>query len=273
MIIGTEIAVALKRSPKEAFRTALGFLSSPLKARRGGSGVVVKPSIYDPRLPGNTDVRIAEAVVKAFRDIGEVSVVESDNPVRTAEKAFLECGYASVAEAGAKLVNLSSSPLKEVDMGGYYFRKHDMPEILEGVAFFVNLATLKTERGVTAVGAGIKNLFGLLPEQDKRVYHASIDSVLLDLLVVYRPDLTVIDLTQQVFGDRREGTTREIDGVILGTDPIAVDAFCANLLGIDPLEVPYLRLGSEAGLGEVLPDRIMVRGTEHQKSELLRLFR
>jgi uncharacterized protein (DUF362 family) len=273
MISSTEIAVAVKRTPKEAFRTALAFLSSPLSTRKGGNGVVVKPSIYDPRLPGNTDVRIVRAVIDAFRDIGEVSVVESDNPIRTTEEAFSESGYASLAEMGVHLLNLSSAPLMDVEMPGYFFRKRRMPVLLGTPAFFVNLATLKTERGVTAVGAGIKNLFGLLPERDKSVYHQSIDSVLLDLLMTYRPDLTVVDLTQQVLGERESKATTDVGGVILGTDPVAVDAFCADLLRVDPLEIPYLRLASEAGMGEALLDRIRVRGTEHQKSELHRIFR
>jgi uncharacterized protein (DUF362 family) len=131
---------------------------------------------------------------------------------------------------------------------------------------------LKAEPKICTIGAGIKNLFGLLPELDKSIYHASIDSVLMDLLIAYKPNLTVIDLTDVVLGNRDDGQSKHVGGVVVGIDPVAVDAFCSNLLGIDPMKVEHLRAAHTLGMGEAIPDRITVRGTEHQIEELNQLF-
>jgi uncharacterized protein (DUF362 family) len=140
-----------------------------------------------------------------------------------------------------------------------------MPAILSGGLFLVNVATLKLVPDSRTIGAGVKNLFGLLPEKDKSTYHERLDDCLLDLLAVFRPDLTVMDLTEVVIGPRDRALIRKVGGVVVGTDPVAVDAYCASLLGIDPSTIPYLRRAHELGLGEIVLDRIHVRGTEHQK--------
>jgi uncharacterized protein (DUF362 family) len=140
-----------------------------------------------------------------------------------------------------------------------------MPAILSGGLFLVNVATLKLDPDRRTIGAGVKNLFGLLPEKDKSSYHERLDDCLLDLLAVFRPDLTVMDLTEVVIGPRDRALIRKVGGAVVGTDPVAVDAYCASLLGIDPSTIPYLRRAHELGLGEIVLDRIHVRGTEHQK--------
>lgn len=273
MLNYAEVAVAVKKTPKEALRTAVSFLSSPLPFGVDVNQIVVKPSIFNPNLVGNTSFKMARAIVDLFKDVGRVYLVESDNPFRDADEAFKECGYEALQSEDVELVNLSTGPMQSVRLPGNHFEKRMMPEILHRIGVFVNLATLKPEPSISAIGAGIKNLFGLLPERNKNVYHNHIDSVLLDLLSSYTPDLTVIDLTHPVVGRREDGITKDVGGVILGVDPVAVDAFCAHLLGMDPLEVPHIRMAHESGLGEALIDRIRVRGTDHQKNLLFEALR
>jgi uncharacterized protein (DUF362 family) len=168
-------------------------------------------------------------------------------------------------------VNLSESPRQSMKMAGHYFKILEMPTLLSKPNFFVNVPTVKLEPGICTVGGGIKNLFGLIPEPDKRHYHSHIDEVLLDLLISFRPQLTIMDLTTLVVGDREEGITKDIGAVIVGTDPVAVDAFCADLLGIVPTEISHLKKAFDLGLGEILIDRIRISGTEDQTAKLFKL--
>jgi uncharacterized protein (DUF362 family) len=269
----SEIAVGIKRSPREALRSALSKLTSPISPPKGDVHVVIKPSIYDPNLPGNTDVRMVKAVIQMFDSLGPVTVVESDNPLRTATDAFKKTGYTDLETKNVKLRNLSDDDLVPKAFPGHYFRNHKMPRILHEAMFLINVATFKAEPEICTVGAGIKNLFGLLPELEKNTYHDSIDLVLMDLLTAYRPELTVIDLTEVVIGNREDRKTRSVGGVIIGTDPVAVDAFCAHLIGIDPMMVDHLRIAHELGLGEILLDRIVLRGTSHQIEQLNQFFK
>lgn len=269
----SEVAIGLRRSPGEALRTALSKLNLPIVPPTNTKRVVIKPSIYDPNLPGNTDANMVRAIIQMFSSLGPVSIVESDNPLRTTEDAFTRCGYGGFEDERVELVNLSDADMIPITFSGHYFQDRKMPRILHDDAFLINVATLKAEPEICTVGAGIKNLFGLLPELNKSVYHESIDSVLMDLLEVYRPNLTVIDLTDVVIGNREDGHTKHVGGVVVGIDPVAVDSFCSSLLGLDPMKIDYLRTAHTLGMGEALLDRITVRGTTHQIEELGRLFR
>jgi len=267
----SEVAVAVKRSPAEALNTALSKLSTPLTPPTNTEHVIIKPSIYNPDMPGNTDVRMVGAVIRMFRSLGTVKIVESDNPLRTTMDAFTKSGYTSLAQENVELVNLTDVDMTSMKFPQHYFKDRRMPELLHSRGYLINVATLKAEPDICTVGAGIKNLFGLLPEIDKSVYHSAIDDVLMDLLSTYTPNLTIIDLTQVVIGDRVNGLVKNVGGVVVGTDPVAVDSYCASLLGYDPQKISHLQKAHKLGFGEILPDLIRVRGTEYQIRELERL--
>lgn len=272
MTLNSEVAIGVRQTPQESLRSALSRLNEPIVSSKNVQRVVIKPSIYDPDLPGNTDVNVVRSVIQMFRSIGPISVVESDTLLRTTKEAFARCGYLDLESEGISLLNLSDSEMTPVKFAGNFFQNRKMPHILHDNIFLINVATLKAEPEICTVGAGIKNLFSLLPEIDKSIYHKSIDQVLIDLLEAYKPDLTVIDLTEVVIGSRTEGRTEKISGIVVGIDPVAVDSFCSSLLGVDPLKVDYLRIANSLGMGEALPDRILVRGTDHQKEELARIL-
>jgi uncharacterized protein (DUF362 family) len=267
----SEVAVGVKRNPAEALKTALSKLSVPIVPPTNTERVIIKPSIYDPSLPGNTDVNIVRAVARMFGSLGPVRIVESDNPRRTTAEAFSRSGYNTLIEEYVELVNLTNGDMTSITFPGHYFKNRRMPNLFGPGGFLINVATLKAEPEICTVGAGIKNLFGLLPELEKSVYHSSIDAVLMDLLSIYRPHLSIIDLTQLVVGHRKDGRVKQVGGVVVGTDPVAVDAYCAGLLGYDPLKISHLYTANKLGFGEILLDLIRVSGTEHQKQELARL--
>ncbi len=264
-----EVAIAVKRNPREALSTALSKLTQPLPIVGDGTRVVVKPSILDPKISGNTSLDIIRAVVGLFDRTAEVLLVESDNPFRSVDDAFSQLGYSGLASDNVKLINLSHDDLEPMTMPGQYFKgAHAMPLILKPPRFLANVATLKFRPTERIAWAGIKNLFGLLPEVAKQKYHERLEDVLLDLLGAFRPNLTVIDLSEVVIGKRITGRRLEVGGVVVGTDPVAVDSYCAGLLGLDPMKVSYLKNAHDLGFGEALLDRIEVRGTEHQKEVL-----
>lgn len=269
----SEIAIGVKKSPGESLHAALSKLSKPIVPPKNSKRVIIKPSIYNPKLPGNTDVELVSALVHMFHSIGPISIVESDNPLRRADEAFFQCQYTKLVDERVELVNLSDAEMTSVKFPGHYFKNREMPRVLQDDAFFINVATLKMEPNICNIGAGIKNLFGLLPELDKSVYHTFIDDVLMDLLALYRPNLTVIDLTDVVIGMRENCRTKHLGGTIVGIDPVSVDSFCSSLFGLNSLEVKHLRTAYNLGFGEALLDRISVRGTEYQVNKLLQFFK
>ncbi len=267
----SEISIGLRRNPKEALISALSRLTTSIDIPESVSKILIKPSIYDPTLVGNTEPELVQAIARTFGYLGKVSIIESDNPLRTTNEAFGKLGYTKLVTDNVDLVNLSEISRQEVKMSGHYFETLEMPTLLTKSNFLVNVPTMKLEPGICTVGGGIKNLFGLIPEVDKRRFHSQIDDVLLDILISFRPQLTIMDLTSLVIGDRENGVTRDIGAVVLGTDPVAVDAFCSDLLGIDPVKVSHLKRAFDLGLGEILVDRMKISGTEGQIAKLLDL--
>ena len=264
----SEVAIAIRRTPRESLSEALSKLLAPPTPKGAIDRVIIKPSIYNPDFAGNTSPDLVGALISLFKFLAPVLVVESDNPLRNAEDAFRQSSYRALEGKTTTLVNLSKSDLAPVKMAGRLFESKPMPTLLTGSRMLINAATLKVNPGVSVIGASMKNLFGLLPEVDKSVYHERIDDALVDLLQAFRPDLTVVDLTEITIGQREEGRVAKVGGVVVGTDPVAVDTFCCDLVGIDAFDVPHIVKAYELGLGEALIDRIMVRGTEYQKQKI-----
>jgi uncharacterized protein (DUF362 family) len=273
MHLTSEIAISVAKSPKKALHIALSKLTSPLIiSRKDIEKIIIKPSIYNPEYVGNTSPELVLALAEFFNHVAPIFIVESDNPLRKTSKAFAATGYTNLLNHIAQLIDLTSTQLIDIEMAGHAFHNKAMPSLLLGSNFLINAATLKFEPDICVVGASIKNLFGLLPEFDKSIYHTNIDDVLLDLLITFRPDLTVIDLTDFVIGSRKDGISRKVNGVIIGTDPVAVDTYCINLLGVNPLSVPYIKKAFDLGLGQAMLDRIQVRGTENQIEKMHKII-
>lgn len=76
-----------------------------------------------------------------------------------------------------------------------------------------------------------------------------------------RPHLAVIDghLGMHREGPRH-GTPIRLDVAIAGTDPVAVDAVAAAVMGFDPLSIGFLALADAAGLGVADLGRIRIVG-------------
>ncbi|UCE09607.1 MAG: DUF362 domain-containing protein [Candidatus Thorarchaeota archaeon] len=268
MAYGAQVSVGVGRTVKKSLDIALSKMTSPLLATKPVDQVIIKPSILDPRLPGNSTKDMIQAVVRVFGSIAPVIVVESDNPFRSASEALSGMGLENIQGAITRLVNLSEEDMIQVTMSEHVFTRRGMPRILTESSLLVNLSTLKVNPARSSLSGSIKNLFGLLPEVDKKTYHDTLDGVLMDILATFPPDLSIMELSSVLVGTRRKGTSIEVGGVVVGTDPVATDAFCASLFGMDPLKISSIQKAYDLGLGEAVVDRIKVLATDNQLARL-----
>jgi len=156
-------------------------------------------------------------------------------------------------------------PLTDVEWTVYKFKSdllklnHIFPEGIEIPAIYpgrdiLHLPTVKTHGHSITTGA-IKNAFGGLLREVRHYAHKYIHEVMVDLLLMQRelhPNVfAVMDGT--VAGDGAGPRTMfpRVHNVILASaDSVAIDAVAAKLMGFDPMEIPYLRMATEMGLGE-----------------------
>jgi hypothetical protein len=128
----------------------------------------------------------------------------------------------------------------------------------------LHLPTLKTHGHSVTTGA-VKNAFGGLLREVRHYAHKHIHEVLSDLMVMQRElhprVFAVMDGT--VCGDGAGPRTMVPvikDLILASDDSVALDSVAARLMGFDPMQIGYLRLSHERGLGVADPRDIEVEG-------------
>ena len=101
----------------------------------------------------------------------------------------------------------------------------------------------------------------MLPDKMKFKYHArGISKVIVDINTVIKPHLTVIDGFVAMEGrGPTDGSPVKMDLIIAGKDPVATDATCARVMGLDPHEISHIRTANQKGIGNI--DEIEVVGS------------
>ncbi|MGD2294571.1 MAG: DUF362 domain-containing protein [Candidatus Aminicenantes bacterium] len=155
-------------------------------------------------------------------------------------------------------------PLTEVEWIKYEFQSRLLkldqifPEGIEIPKMFIgknviHLPTVKTHGHSVTTGA-IKNAFGGLLKEVRHYAHKYIHEVLVDLVQMQKelhPGIfCVMDGT--VCGDGAGPRTMipKVKNVILaGGDSVAIDAVAAKIMGFEPMDIPYIRMCHDRGLG------------------------
>lgn len=130
----------------------------------------------------------------------------------------------------------------------------------------IHLPTVKTHGHSVTTGA-IKNAFGGLLKEVRHYAHKYIHEVLVDLLIMQKelhPGIfSVMDGT--VCGDGagpRTMVPKPKNVILASADSVAIDAIAAKIMGFPPLDIPYIRMCHERGLGTGDPSEIEVVGED-----------
>ena len=130
----------------------------------------------------------------------------------------------------------------------------------------VHLPTVKCHIYTTTTGA-MKNAFGGLLNTKRHYTHSWIHQTLVDLLKIQKEIHTglfaVMDGTTagNGTGPRIMEPVRK-DVILASGDQVAIDAIAAKMMGFDPLELDYIRLAQEQGLGVGDPREIEIVGDD-----------
>ena len=128
----------------------------------------------------------------------------------------------------------------------------EIPSLYPGKQI-LHLPTVKTHGHAVTTGA-VKNAFGGLLKEVRHYAHKYMHEVLVDLLYMQRelhPTVfAVMDGT--VCGDGAGPRTmipRIRNFLLASSDSVAIDAVAAQMMGYDPMSIPFLRMAHERGLG------------------------
>lgn len=128
----------------------------------------------------------------------------------------------------------------------------------------VHLPTMKCHVYTGTTGA-MKNAFGGLLNTKRHYTHTWIHETLVDLLAIQKEIhsglLAVMDGT--VAGDGPGPRTMRFavkDVILASGDQVAIDAVSASMMGFDPMQLDYIRLATERGLGTGILSEIEIVG-------------
>jgi uncharacterized protein (DUF362 family) len=117
----------------------------------------------------------------------------------------------------------------------------------------IHLPTMKTHVFTNTTGA-MKNAFGGLLNEHRHWTHPVIHETLVDLLMIqkkiHRGVFAVMDGTFAGDGPGPRCMTPYAKNVILASDDqVAIDATAAKMMGFNPLDMKFIRIAHEMGLG------------------------
>ena len=230
-----------------------------------GRRVVLKPNLveFDERTVINTNPKLVHAAFEAFRAAGaaEVRVAEGPGHRRLTLDLADAAGYFSTIprfESVFTDLNLDEITGIQLTRPKSKLESLYLPNTVLGCDLLVSMPKMKTHHWAGAT-LGMKNLFGLVPGGvygwPKNVLHwAGINESIADLHQLFPKTFTLVDGIVGMEGNGPiQGTPRAAGVIVSGASPVAVDATCCRIMGLDPARVGYLRLaGGEENLGEDL---------------------
>jgi uncharacterized protein (DUF362 family) len=243
-----EEAVRLTRQAIEALGGMSRFVSK-------GHVVWVKPNIAWDRTPeqaGNTNPDVVATVIKMCYEAGAKQVMVGDNPCNAGERTYPNSRIQPAAEkAGARVIHLDQRKFKKTALNGKVLKEWDIYSGMIEVDTFINIPIAKHHRLAGATLA-MKNLMGVCGGARNR-FHQDLTNVLPDLAAFVKPQLIVLDGIRVLpvngpVGGNLEDVKRK-DTVVAGVDQVAIDAFGATLLDMEPKKISHIVEAANRGLG------------------------
>ncbi len=220
-----------------------------------GATVALKPNAAWASLPeqgGNTDPRLVAACLAGLREAGAKRINMCENPCSPPERSFSMSGIGEVAKAaGANLyAPTERKHFREVAIpGGKVLKGADVAVDVLDCDCLINMPVAKSHGGARMTAA-MKNWMGSV--RDRGFWHRTdLHQCIADFSTFIRPALHIVDASRVMLtgGPRGPGRLAYPKQVVLGFDPVAVDAYLATLLNFTPTDIPYLKMGQAMGLG------------------------
>jgi len=236
-----------------------------------GKRVLLKPNMveYEPGTSINTNPLVVAGAAEACRRAGAASVMIGEAPGHRRDIEYLLAATGlgdQLRELKLPFTDLNHDDVRMVPLASGFMGVQELalPATVLASDFVISMPKLKTHHwaGMTC---SMKNLFGIVPGAvygwPKNFLHMhGIHQSVLDLTATVRPSLAIVDAVTAMEGDGPiMGKPRQLGFIAMGTDPVAVDATCARVIGLDPQKIGYLQ--SAAGfLGNIDERRIQHRG-------------
>lgn len=245
--------------PVQMFDKAIESLGGMKNFVKKNQTVVVKPNIgwdTSPQRGANTNPALVKRIIEQCYNAGAKTVYVFDNTCDNWNKCYENSGIQkAVKDAGGKVVpGNSENNYQEVEVkNGKKLKKVKIHELILSSDVFINVPVLKSH-GSTVITAAMKNNMGIV--WDRGFWHRNdLNQCIADFAGYRKPDLNIIDAYRVITKHGPRGVSEEdvvlMKSLLLSKDIVAVDAAAAKLFGAEPVNVSYIKLAHEAGLGDM----------------------
>lgn len=244
-----------------------------------GKTVVLKPNLVDYIFGNaiNTHPILVVAAAECFRELGakEVIVAEGPGHQRDSKLVLFESGYESLLrENRIRFIDLNRDELMSVNLAAEYsgLKRLWLPRTILGGDLLVSMPKVKTHHW-SGVTLGMKNMFGVAPGSKygwpKNILHwHGVQESILDLCATVPIHFVIADAITCMEGNGPlNGSPRRLGYVVLANDPVAADATCVRLMGLEPDRVPHIHEAAKF-LGNSSPDLVEQMGELARQPEV-----
>jgi uncharacterized protein (DUF362 family) len=217
-----------------------------------GRRIGIKPNLVVARPASGgatTHPEIAAGLISYLKENGfnNLAILEGAWAGASTTEAFTVCGYRKLAkETGVDLIDTKRDKSRPCDCRGMNI---EICESALAVDFMINLPVMKGHCQ-TLLTCALKNNKGIIPDSEKRRFHAlGLTKPIAHLNTVARNDFIIVD---NICGDLdfEEGGNPLYAGRMFACrDPVLCDAWSAAQMGYALSDIPYIGLAEKLGIG------------------------
>lgn len=212
----------------------------------------IKPNLVSPTeasYGATTHPEVVAGIIEYLKEKGfsQLIMLEGSWVGDKTSEAYEVCGYRTLSEKyEVPFVDTQKDTCHAYDCAGLSL---DICDTAVSLGFLINVPVLKGHCQ-TKLTCALKNMKGLIPNREKRHFHAmGLHRPIAHLNAALRQDFIVVD---HICGDLdfEDGGNPVIRNCIMAAaDPVLMDTYAASLLYYDAEEIPYIPLAASLGVG------------------------
>lgn len=212
----------------------------------------IKPNLVlasDACNGATTHPQIVEGIIEYLRERGFENLRMLEGAwvgARTKDAADV-CGYTDLAKkTGVPFIDTQPDSATAVDCGGMELKICDSALKLD---YLINVPVMKGHCQ-TRLTCALKNMKGLIPNSEKRRYHAmGLHKPIGHLALGLKQNFVLVDAVCGDLDYEEGGSPVQRDQIFGAYDPVLCDAYACTQLGYSQRDVPYIGIAEALGAG------------------------
>ena len=247
-----EIYIKSGTNYKEMTRELLTYCDLAAQIPNLDMQIGIKPNLVSPSEASwgaTTHPEIVAGIIEYLQEKGykNIAVLEGSWVGDKTADAYEVCGYRELTEQyQVPFWDMQKDKGTERDCGGV---KLNICERVADVNFLINVPVLKGHCQ-TKITCALKNMKGLIPNTEKRRFHAmGLHKPIAHLNMGIPQNFIVVD---NICGDldfEDGGNPVVMNRIWAGMDPVLIDSYVCQIMHYKAEDVPYIKMAEELGVG------------------------